>query len=93
MRRDAEWLKARYGFLPGMGNVRGYAQGGFVDNRVYDQRVYSSGTSPRPIVNVAPNVAVGGPQVRVFIDGNEVRTIAHSEVEAAARFARRMEGR
>jgi hypothetical protein len=56
VRRDAEWLKQRYGFLPGMGNVRGYAQGGYVDSRVYDQRVYqtSSGGGSSQRVSFAP---------------------------------------
>jgi hypothetical protein len=75
-----------------MGNVRGYAQGGYVDNRVYDQRVVSSGGS-RPTVNVSPNVAVGGAQVRVFIDGQEVRAIARSEIDSQRRFDREMERR
>lgn len=45
VRRDAAHLRSRYGFLPGMQNVKGYRNGGYVDSRVYDQRSYSSVSS------------------------------------------------
>lgn len=41
----------------------------------------------------SPNVNVGGPSVRVFIDGNEVRAIVDSRIDTHARHQRQMEGR
>lgn len=56
-------------------NAQKFAQGGLI------------GGGPMPTAS-APRVNVGGAQVRVFIDGNEVRSIVTEETSADRTFAR-----
>ena len=96
VRRDAAHLKSRYGSLPGMNQLPGYANGGLVGarSRLYERhevpaRSYRPST-PQSITVNAPSLAGLRIEGRVDVDGREgyLRGIIRDEIDGEKRFDR-----
>lgn len=90
VRRDKAHLMSRYGHLPNMGALPGFAAGGFTGADLNYRTIPSRPSSSAPVVVSAQSLAGLRIEGRIEVDGREgyLRGVIREEIAAEGRFQR-----